>query len=64
MIRFKGVHIAKVDEVCAAAESTVMHHKGGTISNGLVMDAHIPIGHEWHCPLPPIFHLALRKRLD
>src|SRR4030095_8112617 len=48
MIRLKGVHIAKVDEVCTAAESTVMHHKGGTISDRLVMDAHAPIGHVWH----------------
>ena len=53
MIRFKGVHIAKVDEVYPAAESTVMHHERGTMADGLVMDARTSIGHEWHGPLPP-----------
>ena len=53
MIRFQGIHIAKVDPVCAAAESAVMHHKRGTISDGLVVDAHTPIGDEWHARPSP-----------
>ena len=63
MIRFQGIHIAKVDPGCAAAEGTVMHHKGGTISNGLVVDAHTLIGHEWHSlpPIPPSTAFSVHK---
>ena len=52
MIRFQGIHIAKIYPVCAAPEGTVMHNEHGTISNGLVMDANTLIGHEWHSPSP------------
>ena len=63
MIRFHGIHIAKIDPVCAAAEGAVMHHKRRTISDGLAIDAHTPISYEWHaCPLSQKFvHLVLRK---
>jgi hypothetical protein len=56
-IRLQGIHTAVIDPVGATAEKAVLHNKGGTFSEALVMDAHAPIGQEWHFSFSRLLNL-------